>query len=300
MQVTRPLYSLANALSRRTGVYTKRQCADVAVRVGKELVDMERAGIKIDKNACMYVAKKHVPQTDFELFWGDEDIMKRGELYMKIMTGSPKNEKLLANYSKIPNSMFLRDKIVKNERSAEIFAHEFQHYIYDNHTPIMKILDKIFKFRNAYNPQIAKTAAEKSVAKPSFERDLRRLLKTQGNDIRNKKELLEYFAKNTNITSKKRLRAYITSICRYHFDRDITISRLLPQLRLFKNEINSYKAQDAVIKYKDKTQEGYMRVVELYKEARKVVKREVFRHMSPSFVSDTRVRKRNLPSPVFE
>lgn len=300
MQITRPLYSLANAVSRHTGVYTKRQCADVAVRMGKELVDMEKAGIKIDKNACMYVAKKHVPQTDFELFWGNKDIMENGEPYMKVMIESPSNKRLMGNYSRRPNAMFITDGIIENGRSTDVFAHEFQHYIYDNHTPLMKLLDKIFKFRNAYNSQAGKDAAEKSITKPSFERDLRRLLETQGTDVRNKKELLEYFAKNTNITSEKRLKAYITSILRYHFDEDVKISKLISLLNLFKNEINSYKAEDAVIKYRDKTQEGYMRVAVLYKETRKVIKKELFKRIKPDFKFDTKVRKRNLPSPVFE
>ena len=300
MQVTRPLYSLANLISRHTGVFTKKQCADVAARVGKELVDMEKAGIKIDKNACMYVAKKHVPQTDFELFWGNEDIMNRGEAYMKIMLESPNNKRLMGHYSKRANSMFLVDNITEKGRGAEVFAHEFQHYVYDNLTPVNKLLDKIFKFRNAYNSQTAQIAVQKSVSKPTFERNLRRLLETSGSDIRNKKELLEYFAKNTNITSEKRLKAYITSILRYHYNEDASIGRLLYQFNLFKNEINSYKAEDAVIKYKDKAQEGFMRIAELYKETLKVIRRELLKRMKPDFKFDTKVRKRNLPSPVFE
>lgn len=300
MKVTRPLYSLANLISRHTGVFTKKQCEDVATRVGKELVDMEKAGIKIDKNACMYVAKRHVPQTDFELYWGNEDIMSRGEYYMRIMVASPNNKKLGGQYSKIANSMFLTDTVKENSREAEFFAHEFQHFVFDNLTPANKLLDKIFKFRNAYNPKTAVLAALKSISKPSFERDIRRLLETKGTDIRNKKELLEYFAKNTNITSEKRLKAYITSILRYHYDENTPIKRLFYQLDLFKNEINSYRAEDAVIKYKDENQEGYIRVVELYKEAVKAIRREILKRIKPDFKFDTKVRRRNLPSPVLE
>ena len=304
MQITRPLYSLIHSISRRTGLFTRRQCVDVAARVGKELVDMQKAGIKIDRNSCMYAAKKYVPQSDFKLLWGNKEIMESGDSRIKYITEKMNaTDKVWAKYFLLLNSIIMPDEAIARG-GAYIFAHEFQHYLNDNYTPIRKLLNKMYlKERNVENSYKATKNIEKKYIKPGFENVLRNLLETKGTDIRNKKQLLKYFAENTNITSKKRLDAYIASISRFYKsgkDTSYYIKHLVTWLTILKDEINSYKVEDIVLKYEDKSQNGYMRIVELYKEAVKVLKKELIKtikcHLSGKV---KKTGERNLPSPVF-
>ena len=205
MQITTPLFSLTNALGKRTGIFTRRQCADVAVRIGKDLIDMQKAGVAITDKICMYAVKKYVPQADFKLFWGDKDIMERGDSRIKHITEKMNaTDKVWAKYLLLLNSIIMPDEAIA-QGGAYIFAHEFQHYLNDNYTPIRKLLNKMYlKERNVENSYKATKNVEKKSIKPGFENVLRNLLETKGTDIRNKKQLLKYFAENTNITSKKR------------------------------------------------------------------------------------------------
>ena len=302
MQITRPLYSLIHSISRRTGLFTRRQCVDVAARVGKELVDMQKAGIKIDRNSCMYAVKKYVPQSDFKLLWGNKEIMESGDTYIKNYV-APNNNRLMGFYLKRANIMVLRDGAIEKGVEIETFAHEFQHYLFDNNTPLFGPMTKRYRAIHPYNPEEYARINKNTCSTPNFERDLRDLLEPCKTDIRSRKDLIKYYAENTNLTSKERLEAYITSICRYHFCRSISsnVGKLINQIINLRNEFNSYKVMDMIVKYKDKNATGHMKNALLYKEAIRVMKREIFKiltHQHP-ICSRKVLANRKLPSPVI-
>ena len=298
------LAHLANNISGRTGIYTKRQCADIAVRVGKELVDMKNAGVKMDDKLCMYVTKKHIPRADFRIFWGDKDIIERGDPFMKILISPENKNRIMAYYSTDPNALLLTDELLNRGDEIEGYTHELQHYIYNNYTPFRKLLKKISKSSGEnYDPHEHEISTKERCTKPDFESTLRRLLIAKRPEVKSIKELVEHFASNTNITSRKRLDAYIASICRYFESSNsiVNIINMIAQISYLKNEINSYTAQDIVTKYHNKNKKGFKIEVQLYKETIKVLKKEILRNIRLKHPKTAQQNNtRDLPSPVFE
>lgn len=141
------------------GLYTKRQCVDVASKIGKDLVDAANGGIDIDKNVIRKIIDKRAPKADIKNIVTNEDefisVMKDIGYDKNQLKGFMKdieNGGFGAFYSEHINGIFVPLNDMKKPEQMNTVAHEMEHFLYNNNTFEQKFAKwlgrKILKLQN--------------------------------------------------------------------------------------------------------------------------------------------------------
>lgn len=290
--------TIATKAGNRLGFYSKKQSVDISINIGKELVDLSRAGKQINKELVQSTIKKHAPNVKVNIITDKDELRQllknAGENVENLEAAANGYAALSFSFGKGAKGIFIPS--LGTERGISHFAHEFEHYMYNEHTPKRQLVRKTFIRMMKLEEKLKKTKpsnAPKEYDQISLENKIQRSLRNRFGigDINRTgglkgvepttegvKELLK--GKNfTGLTSDKRVDAYIRTITRHHMNPKNTDS--LMDLLLSKNtlddEARAYGVSDAVNRYisgkNEITWEGL--TSEIYKRTSKVLKGEI-------------------------
>ena len=315
MKLNQFIYKAGKIANDYCGYYTKRQCVRISANIGKELVDLKRSGKEITIGLLNSVAKKHVPKADVE-------IITDSKVFEQIAIDSGYTEeivkKMLENIGGVHFNFLAGKGIympnISREKDLASFAHEFEHYMHNEHTFIRKKINQVNEKRRANK---AKSGQKKPDdydkgflgVKKTFEKHLRNffgvneLVKKHGYDGLSSRncDITKFLAGENykSLTSEKRIDAYIRAISRslmHPSDEDSFANLLLMQSRI-KDESRAYKVSDIVTRYiygrRSVSRDGF--ISNIYSRAVKVLKKELWLSLKNLFDENIKIRKTGLP-----
>ncbi len=284
----------------RVGLYSKKQSVEVATNIGKELVDLSKNETQITKDVIQSVIKKHVPKAKVNIITDKDEFAQ----VIKNAGGNPETIDLVTNsyaamYFNISQGkakgIFIPN--LKTTQDMSNFAHEFEHYMYHEHTPKRKLfLTALRKFEKStekskpLQSEPSKKAVYEQVAAEADIQDLlhryfgiKHLALTGGlKDIKPTPEGVAELLRGKNftgLTDEKRINAYIRTIIRnqMHPKNSENMPKLILTKITLDDEARAYGVSDAVTRYAtgsgDITPFGL--VSDIYTRTSRVLKNEI-------------------------
>lgn len=310
------------------GFYTKQQSVDAAINIGKELVDLSKSGKPITKELIQSTIKKQVPKANVRIVTDKNEFKQlletAGESFEAIDSAAADYGAVYFNMGKT-KGIFVPSLNCSNPNSKAIptFAHEFEHYMYNEHTPkqsmIMKMVQKIASKKEKVKPStpIEKFETYEHIALESdIQMDLikyfgiENLIKTRGlKGVEPTAEGVTKLLKGKNftgLTDDKRVDAYIRAITRRHINpknKDSFVD-LLTVKNTLDDEVRAYAVGDAVKRYMTDSENitGQGLVSEIYKRTSKVLKKEILKYLEYIGDNKTKVAKEvrtGLPTSAY-
>ena len=194
-------------IEKRTGFYTKKGCVRAATEVGKDLVDLCRAGKELTSDEIRRVFAQRIPNLKLpEVASNKEELMalmqKNGvdelnqRFYSEFLFGQKKFASGL--FSPDLKGIFYKKGLVSPIEAAEIIAHEAEHYMefYANPQIIIK------RFFRSLNPKVKmikvyhKERLERALHSPDKNKILDRWVNERLNKISSDTkyvDLMDYF-----------------------------------------------------------------------------------------------------------
>lgn len=292
--------TIATKAGNRLGFYSKKQSVDISINIGKELVDLSRAGKQINKELVQSTIKKYAPNVKVNIITDKDEykqlLQNAGENVEAIESATKGYAAQNFSFGEKAKGIFVPS--LGTEKGITHFAHEFEHYMYNGHTPKRRILIKTVrkmmglkdKFQKAKPANTPETYAQISLEN-KIQHSLRNRfgigdlngtggLKGVEPTAEGVTELLK--GKNfTGLTSDKRVDAYIRAITRHHMNPKNTdsLSGLILAQNTLDDEARAYGVSDAVSRYisgkNEITWEGL--TSEIYKRASKILKGEILK-----------------------
>lgn len=310
------------------GFYTKQQSVDAAINIGKELVDLSKSGKPITKELIQSTIKKQVPKANVRIVTDKNEFKQlletAGESFEAIDSAAADYGAVYFNMGKT-KGIFDPSLNCSNPNSKAIptFAHEFEHYMYNEHTPkqsmIMKMVQKIASKKEKVKPStpIEKFETYEHIALESdIQMDLikyfgiENLIKTRGlKGVEPTAEGVTKLLKGKNftgLTDDKRVDAYIRAITRRHINpknKDSFVD-LVTVKNTLDDEVRAYAVGDAVKRYMTDSENitGQGLVSEIYKRTSKVLKKEILKYLEYIGDNKTKVAKEvrtGLPTSAY-
>lgn len=308
------------------GFYTKQQSVDAAINIGKELVDLSKSGKPITKELIQSTIKKQVPKANVRIVTDKNEFKQlletAGESFEAIDSAAADYGAVYFNMGKT-KGIFAPSLNGSNPKAIPIFAHEFEHYMYNEHTPkqsmIMKMVQKIASKKEKVKPStpIEKFETYEHIALESdIQMDLikyfgiENLMKTKSlKGVEPTAEGVTKLLKGKNftgLTDDKRVDAYIRAITRRHINpknKDSFVD-LVTVKNTLDDEVRAYAVGDAVKRYMTDSENitGQGLVSEIYKRTSKVLKKEILKYLEYIGDNKTKVAKEvrtGLPTSAY-
>lgn len=295
MGLSKIAHTIATKAGNRLGFYSKKQSVDISINIGKELVDLSRAGKQINKELVQSTIKKYTPNVKVNIIT-DKDELKQllknaGENVENLEAAANGYAALSFSFGEKAKGIFVPS--LGTESGISHFAHEFEHYMYNEHTPKRNLAIKTAR-------KMAKLEEKFKKAKPANKPETYNQISLE-NKIQ--RSLREYFGINdlsvtgglkgveptaegvtellkgknfTGLTSDKRVDAYIRTITRHHVNpkNKTSFADLLLSKTTLDDEARAYGVSDAVNRYisgkNEITWEGL--TSEIYKRTSKILK----------------------------
>lgn len=296
------------------GFYTKQQSVDAAINIGKELVDLSKSGKPITKELIQSTIKKQVPKANVRIVTDKNEFKQLlGENFEAIDSATADYGAMYFNMGKT-KGIFVPSLNGSNPNSKAIptFAHEFEHYMYNEHTPkrsiFLKLVQKIAskKEKVKHSTPIEKFETLEHIALESdIQMDLikyfgiENLMKTKGlKGVEPTAEGVTKLLKGKNftgLTNDKRVDAYIRAITRRHINpknKDSFVD-LVTVKNTLDDEVRAYAVGDAVKRYMSGSGNisGQGLASEIYKRTSKVLKNEILKYLEYIGDNKTKVAK---------
>lgn len=290
MAIPKVLWSVAKKAGNYYGLYTKKQCVDISINIGKELVDLSKANGGLTDDIIATTVKKHVPNVNVQIYNSEKALQKEliriGESEEFVNSISSGRAALYFNMQGKAKGIYIPK--IETDKEISNFVHEFEHYLYNEHTPkrkaILTFVQSAYKvskkFKSLFKTSV-KEAPKRNVkvkdpllAQKDLQGDIVELfgiqhleatgkLKGVGANSDDIVKLLE--GENfTGLTSPARRKAYIRAITRAQSHPKM--KNQWAQLQLMKttidDEVRAYKVSDEVLRYasgsSDVTWQGLM------------------------------------------
>lgn len=296
------------------GYYTKQQSVDAAINIGKELVDLSKSGKPITKELIQSTIKKQVPKANVRIVTDKNEFKQLlGENFEAIDSATADYGAMYFNMGKT-KGIFVPSLNGSNPNSKAIptFAHEFEHYMYNEHTPkrsiFLKLVQEIAskKEKVKHSTPIEKFETLEHIALESdIQMDLikyfgiENLMKTKGlKGVEPTAEGVTKLLKGKNftgLTNDKRVDAYIRAITRRHINpknKDSFVD-LVTVKNTLDDEVRAYAVGDAVKRYMSGSGNisGQGLASEIYKRTSKVLKNEILKYLEYIGDNKTKVAK---------
>lgn len=300
MGISKLMLSFAQKARNSVGLYTKKQSVNASINIGKELVDLSKKETPMTKEVIQSVIKKHVPKAKVNIITDKDEFAKvlrnAGENPEAVDAASSGTAALYFNFQGKAKGIFIPKLQTPNEMAN--FAHEFEHYMYNEHTPkrklLLKVAQKITEVTNRIKPPKTKL-----IEKPNEHRQIATEFELQKNlmnffgikdltlcgnlkGVKPTHEGVTELLQGENfigLSNDKRVNAYIRAITRNQMhpkDR-----KSLPKLILSKtaldDEARAYSVSDTVRRYATGrtsiTTDGL--ISDIYKRTSAVLKDEI-------------------------
>ena len=290
MAIPKVLWSVAKKAGNYYGLYTKKQCVDISINIGKELVDLSKANGGLTDDIIATTVKKHVPNVNVQIYNSEKALQKEliriGESEEFVNSISSGRAALYFNMQGKAKGIYIPK--IETDKEISNFVHEFEHYLYNEHTPkrksvltfvqsaykVNKKIKSLFKTSVKEAPKRNVKVKDPLLAQKDLQGDIVELfgiqhleatgkLKGVGPNSDDIVKLLE--GENfTGLTSPARRKAYIRAITRAQSHPKM--KNQWAQLQLMKttidDEVRAYKVSDEVLRYasgsSDVTWQGLM------------------------------------------
>lgn len=291
MGITKILLSAIHRTRHPFGLYSKKQAVTKSINIGKELVDATKQQVPITTDFIQTVIKKHVPEAKVKIIQEQDEfrhILEAGGTNADAVADATRGCKALYfNFRGTTKGIYIPD--LKTSEDMSNFAHEFEHYMYNEHTPKRKALLSFIK-QFAKNKPV-KTNTKHIKNEHNLEVSLRNLFGVQDltltgglKGVKPTKEGVDELLKGDNftgLTDEKRINAYIRTITRHHMhpkNKDSLAKLLLTKTQL-DDEARAYKVSDIVSRYAsgsdDITWQGL--VSDIYSRTSPILKQDILK-----------------------
>jgi len=288
MAIPKVLWNVARKAGNYCGLYTKKQCVELSTSIGKELIDLKRRNGGLTDEVLDATVKKFAPHVNVKIFNSEKALQKEltrvGETEEFVNSISSGRAALYFNMQGKAKGIY----IPKVETDTEIsnFVHEFEHYLYNEHTPKRKSVLTFVQAVNRMNEKLKslfKTSVN-DVSKPKVKDTLLAQKDLQGDILdlfgiqhleatgklkgvgANSDDIVKLLEGEnfTGLTSSARRKAYIRAITRAQSNPKMKDQ--WAQLQIIKttidDEVRAYKVSDEVLRYasgsSDVTWQGMM------------------------------------------
>lgn len=303
MAIPKVLWNVARKAGNYCGLYTKKQCVELSTSIGKELIDLKRRNGGLTDEVLDATVKKFVPHVNVKIFNSEKALQKEltrvGETEEFVNSISSGRAALYFNMQGKAKGIYIPK--VETDKEISNFVHEFEHYLYNEHTPKRKSvltfvqsvnrMNEKFKslFKTSVNEMSKPKVKDTLLAQKDLQADIVDLfgiqhleatgkLKGVGANSDDIVKLLE--GENfTGLTSSARRKAYIRAITRAQSHPKMKDQ--WAQLQIIKttidDEVRAYKVSDEVLRYasgsSDVTWQGLMS--EILSQTSKVLDDEI-------------------------
>ena len=326
MKIGQILNKAGRFLNDKSGCYTRKQCQELSIALGKDLVDIRKSGQEISLDVLQRVIKTRVPKARPNIITNFEDFKAT---LLKAGYGNDFAEAMMENAGAL-HFRFSEAKGIFVPRLAEEigiyhFAHEFEHYMFNTHTLWRKMIFSFVDMITLKEKKAVKSVVQKQELKTRkdhkktgstlIDRLQASLRKFFGINEINKaggykdlglksSDVTEFLAGENyvGLTSPKRINAYIRAITRKELNptKDGAILDILFSKGQLADEARAYKVADEVERYatgqKNLTRFGF--ISEIYNRTVKVLKKELIVAIKNS-IKEKPLRKRKLPTNSF-
>ena len=305
MGIPKVLWNVARKAGNYCGLYTKNQCVELSTSIGKELIDLSRKNGGLTDEILDATVKKFVPHVNVKIFNSEKALQKEltrvGETEEFVNSISSGRAALYFNMQGKAKGIYIPK--VKTDKEISNFAHEFEHYLYNEHTPKRKSVLTFVQSVNRMNEKLKslfKTSVnEVSKPKPKVKDTLLAQKDLQGDILdlfgiqhleatgklkgvgANSDDIVKLLEGEnfTGLTSPARRKAYIRAITRAQSNPKMKDQ--WAQLQIIKttidDEVRAYKVSDEVLRYasgsSDVTWQGLMS--EILSQTSKVLDDEI-------------------------
>ncbi len=300
MGISRLASTFFQKTGNRIGLYTKKQSVNASINIGKELVDLSKNGTPMTREVIQSVIKKHVPKAKVNIITDKNEfatvLRNAGENPEAVDAVTSGATAIYFNLQGKAKGIFIPKLQTPNEMAN--FAHEFEHYMYDEHTPkrklLLKTVKKITNIADRIKPSKTKPMQppnehEQIATEFDLQRNLReffgiRNLTLCGNlkGVKPTRDGVNELLQGENfigLTNEKRVNAYIRAITRniMHPKDRKSLSKLLLSKTTLDDEARAYSVSDNVRRYATGdtsiTPDGL--VSDIYKRTSAVLKDEI-------------------------
>lgn len=319
MRIGKIASTLVRKFSNRIGFYSKKQSVEVATNIGKELINLSRTKTPLSKELVQSVIKKQGKHLKVNVITDENEISKT---LAKDGISSQDIENLKQSYAAFyfgtaKGTTGIYAPNLTQEGAISDFAHEFEHYMYDEHTPKRKIListvRKIVKVADKLKNILKIKESPKKLKQVNTERviqnDLQSLFGINNIIFAKMPEKYEFnkYLKGENfegLQSDKRVDAYIRAITRHSINpkNKGSFGTLLMTKTTLDDEIRAYGVSDAVKKYAHNTNaiswEGI--VSDIYRRTSEVLKKEMKLSLTAKHKKDEKFITTGLPTSAYK
>ena len=318
MKIPKILNTTTWKIANKFGLYSKKQSVEIATNVGKDLIDTAFGGTLVTKEVIQTTLKKYVPSADVKIITDKKEfanvLTTAGEDFEKL------DKAIISSSSAIYFNMQGKAKgiyipYLDYVSDVSNLAHEIEHYMYNEHTPVRKTLvnivqkfsnlkEKIFRPATQNYEQISKTHSIRQELRRGF--GVYHLNMTDGfsgvpDDTNSINKFLA--AKNfAGLRDEKRITAYIRAITRHylHPKNKKTLYQTILAKTTFDDEVRAYTVCKNVQKHVTNSDEiiweGF--VGEIFKKTSKVLKKEILVALNPFNRSSSPIRP-GLPKTAY-
>lgn len=300
MGISRLVFAAIRKAGNRVSLYTKKQSVEASINIGKELVDLSKKDTTMTKEIIQSVIKKHVPKAKVNIITDKDEfatvLRKAGENPDAIDTATSGTAALYFNFKGKAKGIFIPKLQTPNEMAN--FAHEFEHYMYNEHTPkrslLIKTVQKISNMTDRIKPPKTKPIENPNEYKQiATEFDIQKNLinffgikhlalygKLKG--VKPTHEGVTELLQGENfigLTNEKRVKAYIRAITRnmMHPKDKKSFPKLLLSKTTLDDEARAYGVSDTVRRYatgdNSITPDGL--ISDIYKRTSDILKNEI-------------------------
>ena len=317
------LSKLSTNIGNKLGLYSKQQCIDIATNIGKELVDLSCSGAELTKDVFQNTIKKHGKKVNVENI-----ITSKSELqelltsvgYTKeevhnLTNGSAASTFKLGRNGETVNGIYI-PRITKPE-DISAFAHEVEHYIYDNNTPMMKALEKLCDFIEFISNKF-KIKSDESLSHIYLQKNIqdklrdmfgiRELTLQEGKfkGIEPTQEGLSQLLASEDfigLTNNTRINAYLRTILRSEVNPK-SRPKILDMLMLkncLDDEARAYRVSDNINRYLSKSSytshEGL--ITNIYQRASNLLKTEIWYAIKNKIICKPKINETGMPTKAY-
>ena len=295
------LQSIAAKASKKTGIYSNKQCVDTAINIGKDLVDISRNNnnINITPDLIKQTLKKQAPKVNINIINDIEEfkaIMRHAGMSPEEINRLSKTGLARSFQFGSHRGIFLTKEL--GDRIFAITAHEIEHYLHKQHgfgkkvvEPLLKPFYRLFKINRKNIEQILLEHEYESKILKMF--GLARPNNIKTNDFKT------YASYLTGLTGDKRIDAYIRAISRHfiHPKNKGAVKQLKSVKSKFEEESRAYTVSKVVDQYYKKEPPEKSFIAQLYSRVIGVLENEIKIARKSSLISQQKkTYKTGLPT----
>lgn len=310
-------------INNKLGLYSKRQCVDIATNIGKELVDLSSSGAELTTDLFQKTIKKYGKKINVEnIVTSKSELLElltsvgyTKEEVRSLTDGAAAAAFKLGRNGKNVNGIYIPSISKLEDLSA--FAHEIEHYIYDNNTFKMKALEKFCnliefisnKFKIKSDESLSHIYLQDNIQDKLHDMlGIRELTLQEGKfkGIEPTQEGLSKLLSSEDflgLTNDTRINAYLRTILRSEVNPK-SRPKILDMLMLkncLDDEVRAYRVSDNINRYLSKSSDTSPQglTTNIYQRASNLLKTDIWLAIKNKILHRQKVYETGMPTKAY-